>query len=214
MTTVIAVDGLAASGKGTLCRSLCRIFGFDNLDTGLLYRGVAALVIDAGVSPEDESACTDIASDMPLDTLKRDGLRTESLGQVASKVSAIPGVRAALLDFQRSFAANPPSGKGAVLDGRDIGTVIFPNADLKLWLIADPEVRGQRRWKEMGGEGSGEDLDSIIASIRERDRREATRATAPMIPADDAFIIDTSALTVDEVLTIALTAAKERGIGK
>lgn len=209
MSFVIALDGPAASGKGTLGRALAAELGLDYLDTGLIYRGVARLALDQGLDPSSE-ACTPLARALAPADLARDDLRTEEVGQAASRVSAIPGVRAALLEFQQHFAANPPNGVGAILDGRDIGTVVCPGADVKLWLVADPLVRARRRHAENLAKGEPSDLDAIAASIAERDHREATRATAPMRPADDAVAIDTSRLTRGEVLDMAMAAVIPR----
>src|SRR5690606_20406537 len=137
-----------------------------------------------GVALEDADGCTKVAENMPLDALSADGLRTEEVGQAASKVSAIPGVRAALLDFQRRFATQPPGGRGAILDGRDIGTVVCPDANVKLWVTADSETRALRRYAEAKAKDPNADYGAILASIRERDEREATRTVAPMKPAE------------------------------
>lgn len=200
---VIAVDGPAAAGKGTLTRRLAQALGYDRLDTGLLYRAVGLCALETGVVPEDEAACTRLALALRADDLERDGLRDEMVGQMASKVSAVPGVRTALFEFQRSFAMHPPGGRGAVLDGRDIGTVVCPDAVAKLWLTAAPEVRARRRAAEQAARGESADVAAIAASIRERDHRETTRAVAPMIPAADALVIDTSDLDPDAVLDMA-----------
>lgn len=198
MGIVIAVDGQAAAGKGTLSRSLARLMGLAHLDTGALYRAVARAAMDRGVDPGDHAACTALAEEMDASWTLRGDLRGEAVGQVASKVSAIPGVRAALLDFQRRFAAEHPGApNGAVLDGRDIGTVICPDADLKVFLVADAAARARRRHAEDPDAG---DVAAIEASIRERDEREASRAVAPMRPSADALVIDTSDMTAWDVL--------------
>ena len=204
MGLVIAVDGPAAAGKGTLARMLAAEFGLAHLDTGALYRAVARLVMDAGVDPDDTDACTAIADNMDPASTARPDLRGEKVGRMASRVSAIPGVRTALFEVQRRFAASPPDGAaGAVLDGRDIGTVICPDANLKIYLLADPDARARRRHAEAP---DGPCIGEIAASIRERDTREATRAVAPMCPADDAVIIDTSRLAPADVLARAIDA--------
>lgn len=198
MGIVIAVDGPAAAGKGTLSRALASELGLAHLDTGALYRAVARAAMDRGVDPDDHAACTVLAEELDASWTLRPDLRGEAVGRVASRVSAIPGVRAALLDFQRRFAATHPGApNGAVLDGRDIGTVVCPGADLKVWLVADAASRARRRHAE---DPAGESLAAVEASIRERDEREASRAVAPMRPADDAVVINTSDIGPDEVL--------------
>ncbi len=206
---VIAIDGPAAAGKGTLARSLAERLNLQYLDTGALYRAVGHAVLAAGQDPTDEFAATAAARSLRPETLEiGPHLRTEQVGQAASKVSAIPAVRAALLQFQRDFAATLHAGKrGSVLDGRDIGTVVCPDADVKLYIDADPEVRATRRAREMAAKDPGADVEAIRASIMERDLREATRAVAPMKPAADAVVIDTTALSPEEVLARALAAA-------
>jgi cytidylate kinase len=207
---IIAIDGPAAAGKGTLARSIAAELGFDYLDTGLLYRAVARRVLESGAGADDAVAATSQALALSADDLARPDLRGEVVGQAASKVSAVPGVRAALLDFQRAFADMPPGGVGAVLDGRDIGTVVCPGAAVKLWVVADPAVRAKRRWAEAAARGEAVSLEAVAASIAERDAREASRATAPMRPAGDAVVVDTSWLTPGEVLEVALVAALPR----
>lgn len=196
MSLTIAIDGPAAAGKGTVARALAADLGLSYLDTGLLYRATAALVSD-DVTPEEA------ARNLTEGDLQRDGLRTAEIGQKASQVSAIPAVRAALLAFQQDFAKRP---EGAILDGRDIGTVICPEADLKIFLTASAEARGKRRFAELAAQGSPLSLEDVIADIRTRDARDAGRDAAPMKPADDAIIIDTSEIPADEV--IALVSAE------
>ena len=195
MIFTVAIDGPAAAGKGTISRAVAKRFGFRHLDTGLLYRAVGAKGGDPataarGLRPED---------------LERDGLRSLEAGQAASRVAAIPEVRAALIDFQRRFAR---SDGGAVLDGRDIGTVICPEAEVKLYVTASPEVRAHRRWLEVGG-----DAALVLAEVKERDARDMGRADAPLKPAADAVLIDTSDLGIDEAVAsaIALVAARLSG---
>lgn len=209
---VIAVDGPAASGKGTLSKRLAAHFNLAYLDTGLIYRAVGRSVLDSGADPGDAEAATAIAEAMQPDALSREGLRTEETGAAASQVAAIPGVRAALLDFQRRFAAMPPGGKaGAVLDGRDIGTVICPDADLKLFLMASPEVRASRRAAELRDRGEDVIYDAVLASLKARDERDSGRSEAPLLPADDAIRLDTDTLDADAVFAIAAElAAKVR----
>jgi cytidylate kinase len=200
---IIAVDGPAAAGKGTIARALARHFGYHFLDTGSLYRMVGLAVLRAGGDPRDQEAA--IAAAQGLDPARyQDGdLRNEDVGQAASIVAVVPEVRSALLDLQRSFARKPP---GAVLDGRDIGTVVCPEADVKLYITASPEVRAERRARELGST----DLAAVLAEIRSRDARDSQRATAPLVPAKDAVVIDTSAMGVDEALQAAIAAATVR----
>ncbi|WP_374632830.1 d(CMP) kinase [Paracoccus sp. (in: a-proteobacteria)] len=190
MPFTIAIDGPAASGKGTIARALARHFGFHHLDTGLLYRAVGARGGDpvAGarsLTPED---------------LARSDLRTAEAGQAASRVAVIPEVRAALVAFQHRFARQEP---GAVLDGRDIGTVICPEADLKLYVTASDQVRAHRRALELGA-----DVEQMLRELRERDARDAARDVAPMRPAGDAILLDTSDMSIDEAVSRAVEAAR------
>lgn len=185
MIFTVAIDGPAAAGKGTISRAIAARFGFAHLDTGLLYRAVGAkggdpIAAARTLSPED---------------LARDDLRTLEAGQAASRVAAIPEVRAALVDFQRRFARTEG---GAVLDGRDIGTVICPEAEVKLFVTASPEVRARRRHTELGG-----DYDQVLREVVERDTRDAARADAPMRAAEDAIVIDTSDMTIDAAVARA-----------
>ena len=187
MTFTVAIDGPAAAGKGTLSRAVAAHFGFAHLDTGALYRAV-------GVKGGDP---VEAARSLAPEDLARDDLRTLAAGQAASRVAVIPEVRQALLEFQRSFARRPG---GAVLDGRDIGTVICPEAEVKLFVTASSEVRAHRRWLEVGG-----DERQVLAEVRERDERDMNRADAPLKPASDAVILDTSALSIDEAVARAIT---------
>jgi cytidylate kinase len=191
----VAIDGPAAAGKGTIGRAIADRFGFAHLDTGLLYRAVGAkggdpVAAALGLTPAD---------------LDRDGLRSAEAGQAASRVAVIPAVREALLEFQRTFARRPG---GAVLDGRDIGTVICPEAEVKLYVTAVDEVRAHRRWLELGGSEP-----EILAALRERDRRDSERAAAPLAAAPDATVLDTSAITVEEAVekAAAIVAAALKG---
>jgi len=188
----VAIDGPAAAGKGTISRAVAERFGFRHLDTGLLYRAVGALGGDPVAAARQLT---------PAD-LAREGLRSLEAGQAASRVAAIPEVRAALVDFQRRFAR---AEGGAVLDGRDIGTVICPEAEVKLYVTASPEVRAHRRWLELGG-----DEDEVLAEVRERDARDMGRADAPLRPAADAVLIDTSAMGIDEAIAAACAVVAER----
>ncbi|WP_149588932.1 (d)CMP kinase [Tabrizicola flagellatus] len=192
MIFTVAIDGPAAAGKGTIGRAVADRFGFRHLDTGLLYRAV-------GVIGGDPVAA---ARALRPEDLARDDLRTLQAGQAASRVAAIPEVRAALLDFQRRFAR---AEGGAVLDGRDIGTVICPEAEVKLYVTASPEVRAHRRWLEVGG-----DEARVLAEVKERDARDMGRADAPLKPAADAVLIDTSAMGIDEAVAAACAVVADR----
>jgi cytidylate kinase len=195
----VAIDGPAASGKGTIGRAIAARFGLAHLDTGLLYRAVGAIGGDPVAA----------AQALTPDDLAREGLRSAEAGQAASRVAAIPAVRAALYDFQRRFARREG---GAVLDGRDIGTVICPEAEVKLYVTASAPVRARRRWLELGGAAAPLSLEAMLAEVRERDARDMTRADAPLKPAEDAVILDTSEMTVDEAVTRAL-ALVETALG-
>ncbi|ETD81679.1 (d)CMP kinase [Rhodobacter capsulatus] len=192
MIFTVAIDGPAAAGKGTISRAVAERFGFAHLDTGALYRAV-------GVKGGDPVAA---ARGLTPADLARDDLRTLEAGQAASKVAVIPEVRQALLDFQRDFARR---AGGAVLDGRDIGTVICPEAEVKLFVTASPEVRAHRRWREVGG-----DAAQVLAEVKERDARDMTRADAPLKPAADAVVIDTSSLSIEEAIAAACAVVSER----
>ena len=196
---VIAVDGPAASGKGTVAQRLARAYGLPFLDTGLLYRAVGVLAQRAAGLVDEHSA---EAAAFGLDPTVLDDpeLRTRAAGELASQSAVFPGVRAALLDFQRAFAAQ---GSGAVLDGRDIGTVIVPDARAKLFVTASPEVRAERRWKQLVGQGESVDLADILADIRLRDERDSGRAAAPLVMADDAVLLDTSNLSIEQAADAA-----------
>jgi cytidylate kinase len=198
---IIALDGPAASGKGTLGKRLAAHYGLRHLDTGLLYRAVAKAVIDAGQQPADENAA--LAAALTLDPAQFDeaALKAQGIGVAASVVSAMPQVRAALLAFQRDFAAAPP---GAVLDGRDIGTVICPDADVKIFVTAAPEVRARRRAAEFAGSGRPVDEAAVLADIKARDDRDMNRAAAPLKQAPDAHLLDTTHLDIDAAFRAAL----------
>ena len=202
---VVAVDGPAASGKGTVARRLAERLGFARLDTGLLYRAVAKRVIDGGGDPADGAEAARAARALRTDDLAGEGLRDETVAAAASVVAADAGVRAALLDFQRGFAADPPgAAAGAVLDGRDIGTVVCPDARVKLFLDASPEVRALRRVRELRERGSDAIYAAVLRDMEARDARDRGRAAAPLAPAEDAFVIDTSTMNADEVFREAL----------
>jgi len=198
---IIAIDGPAASGKGTLGKKLAAHYGLRHLDTGLLYRAVAKAVLDVGRSASDTAAA--VAAAKALDPVSFDEviLKSHAVGETASVVSAIPEVRAALLAFQRDFAAAPP---GAVLDGRDIGTVICPAADVKIFVTASPEVRARRRAKEYQAAGRPIDEAAVLADIRKRDERDSHRAAAPLRQAPDAHLLDTTHLDIDAAIRAAI----------
>src|SRR6516162_1797194 len=203
---IIAIDGPAASGKGTLGKRLAAWYGLRHLDTGLLYRAVAQAVLAAGHQLDD--AAHAVAAAQSLDPTRFDeaALKSHAAGEAASVVSAIPEVRVALLRLQQEFAAIPP---GAVLDGRDIGTVICPCADAKIFVTASPEVRAQRRAIEMHSRGQTADEAVILEDIRRRDERDSQRAVAPLKPAEDAHILDTSDLDIEAVLRHAIAIVEE-----
>ncbi len=198
MGFVIAIDGPAASGKGTLAARLGEAFGLPVLDSGLLYRAVAKAVVGAGGALEDEEACAAAARALTLGDLSDPGLRTAAMGEAASRVAVHASVRAALIGAQRAFAAREP---GAVLDGRDIGTVILPNADAKLFVTASPEARAARRWRESGDRDAT--YEAVLADILRRDARDEGRVTAPLRRAPDAILLDTTDLSIDAAFDAA-----------
>jgi cytidylate kinase len=203
-TFVIALDGPAASGKGTLARLIAKEYDLAYLDTGSLYRGVAWVVLNAGGDPGDERAAVAAAENFSLDQIAGADIRTREVGAGASKVAAMPRVRKALLDFQRRFAENPPGGKrGAVLDGRDIGTVVCPDAALKFFVVASPEVRAHRRWLELRETKPAITEKEVFDDLAERDARDAARADAPMREAEDAELLDTTHLTIEAAFAAA-----------
>lgn len=202
---IVAIDGPAAAGKGTLARRLAAHLGYAYLDTGLLYRATGKKVLDAGGDPADPNTAEAVAKALVAADLEADGLRTDEAAGAASKVAAIPAVRAALLEFQRRFAAAPPApAEGAVLDGRDIGTVVCPDADVKLFVTASDEVRAERRAKELRQAGHDAITARVLQEMKERDARDRARDVAPLIAAEDAIEIDTSDLDADQVFEKAL----------
>ncbi|MGE3622918.1 MAG: (d)CMP kinase [Bdellovibrionales bacterium] len=212
---VIAIDGPSASGKGTIARKLAGHFRFSHLDTGLLYRAVGLAVLDASGDPADAEAAEQAALDLPAGGIERlldnPALREDRVSGAASKVAAIPGVRAALLKFQQDFCAHPPHNRpGAVLDGRDIGTVIAPQAPVKIYVTASVEARAERRFKELQGRGENATYAAVLADMKERDARDVSRAIAPAKPAPDAVTLDTTNMTADEAFEAAVRIAEEK----
>jgi len=202
---VVAVDGPAAAGKGTLARRIAATLGVPHLDTGLLYRAVGRRVLDLPHGdPRDAVLAEEAARTLAERDLTRGDLRSPEADAAAAAVAAIPAVRAALVDFQRGFAAR----NGAVLDGRDIGTVIFPDAAVKLFVTASPEARAERRWKELYGRGIAADLSQVMADIRSRDEQDANRPVAPLRAADDAVTIDTTDLDADAAFAAAMLVVR------
>ena len=204
---IIAIDGSAASGKGTLAKRVAAEFGYDYLDTGALYRAVALSLLKAGVNSNniDEKQAVNSASKLDLSLTQTAEIRTDNVAALASIVAAISPVRAELLALQRSFATAPPSGKGAVLDGRDIGTIVLPDADIKFFIDADLDIRAERRTKELLQAGQSVMFRDVLTDMQERDTRDKSRSAAPLRPADDAIIIDTAAMDADEVVTVAMS---------
>ena len=206
-SVIIAVDGPLASGKGTIARALGARFGVPHLDTGALYRAVAVAMIEKGLPPEDADAAEEVARTLDVNAIDEGKIRTAGAGVAASVVSAHPRVRAALLDVQRTFANQPG---GAVLDGRDIGTVICPDADVKLFVTADEESRAWRRRAELVNRGEDISFEQVLGQLRQRDARDASRADAPMLKADDAIELDTSEMSVDEAVREAIRLVEEK----
>lgn len=202
---IIAIDGPAAAGKGTLARRLSKHLNLAYLDTGLIYRAIGKRMLVVEADPKNAALAESEARAMRPEDLKLEGLRTDEVAQVASMVSALPGVRAALLEFQRNFATCPPDGKaGAVLDGRDIGTVVCPEAPHKLFITASMEVRARRRVKELQNRGLKAIYARVLEDMKERDARDRRRAVSPLEPASDAHTLDTSDWDVDQVFQAAL----------
>jgi cytidylate kinase len=208
---IIAIDGPAASGKGTLAKRLAAHYGYKHLDSGLLYRGVAKAVLDAGKPADDKAAA--IAAAKVFDPLRYDEsvLKGDEVAKAASLVAAIPEVRAELVAFQRSFAQSKP---GAVIDGRDIGTVIAPSADVKIFVTASPEERARRRVLELQGRGESPDPEAVLADIHARDARDMGRATAPLKQAPDAYLLDTTHLGIDAAVRAAIDIVEAARAGR
>lgn len=201
---IIAVDGPAAAGKGTIAKALAQHLSYHHLDTGTLYRRVGLELLKSDGDIHDSKVAAAIAQNLHSYAYLDYELRTEAVGAAASIVASIPEVRSALLEFQRSFAEQKP---GAVLDGRDIGTVVCPNADVKLFVIASPEVRASRRQAELKASGADVSFEAVLQDIRQRDERDQNRAVAPLACAADAVIIDTSEMTADEAIAAAIRVA-------
>jgi CMP/dCMP kinase len=191
---IIAIDGPAASGKGTLAKRLAAHYGYRHLDTGVIYRAVAYALLTSGLDLNDEAQAARVAMTIDPETFEDSALKSQAVGSAASVVSALPKVREALVDFQRRFAASPP---GAVLDGRDIGTVICPDAEVKIYVVADPRVRAQRRTLEARGRGEPADEAAVLADILARDERDQNRSVAPLKQASDAYLLDNSHLDIE-----------------
>lgn len=203
---IIAIDGPLASGKGTISRALSEHFGLPHLDTGTLYRATALAVLDAGDDPCDEEAAARAAKSIDPANIDQERIRSAEAGAAASKVAALPKVRQALFDLQRAFAEQPG---GAILDGRDIGTVICPDADVKLFVTAPAEVRARRRWTELNAKGEPITYEEMLAQTRERDARDAARDDAPMQAAKDACLLDTASLSIDAAVAEAISLVEK-----
>lgn len=202
---VIAVDGPAGSGKGTLARRIADHLGYAHLDTGLLYRAVGLSLLRGGDGVDDEETAVAAAQALTSDILEDPALRTDEAADAASRVAVMPAVRSALVAFQRRFASDPPNGAaGAVLDGRDIGTVICPDADYKIFVDASPEERADRRVKELRERGVEAIYARVLQDMKERDARDRSRRVAPLVPADDAYLLDTTSLDADAAFVAAL----------
>ncbi len=211
---IVAIDGPSASGKGTLARRLAEALDFAYLDTGMLYRAVGAAVLAAGADPGEPAAAVEAARAIELSDLERPGLRGEAVGQAASIVAVMPGVRGALLALQRRFAAAPPGGAaGAVLDGRDIGTVVCPEAEVKIFVTASLEGRARRRHKELLERGEASIYARVVQEMRARDGRDSERAAAPLRPAPDAVVLDTNELDAEDTFRAALEIVDSRRAG-
>jgi cytidylate kinase len=208
---IIAIDGPAASGKGTLGKRLAAHYGLRHLDTGLIYRAVAKAVLDKGQRPNDAAAASAAAKSLDPSHFDEVALKAHSISEAASVVSAISAVREALLAFQRDFAARPP---GAVLDGRDIGTVICPNADVKIYVTATPEVRARRRAAEYNAQGRAIGEAEVLADIFNRDKRDQNRAIAPLKQAQDAHLLDTTHLDIDAAIRAAIDIVEASRAGR
>ena len=202
---IIAVDGPAAAGKGTIARALARHFGYHFLDTGTLYRRVGLALLKSGADPSDSKAAVAIARNLGSHAHEEQELRSEAVAAAASIVAVIPEVRTALLDLQRQFARKPP---GAVLDGRDIGTVVCPDAEVKIYVTASAQVRARRRQEELRSYGQDIDFAAVLQDIRKRDKRDSMREVAPLLPAGDAAVLDTSEMTIEAAIAAAISLVR------
>ncbi|KSV82434.1 (d)CMP kinase [Ensifer sp. ENS08] len=200
MTFTIAIDGPAAAGKGTLSRRIAEEYGFHHLDTGLTYRATAKALLDGGLPLDDEAVAEKVAREVELAGLNRSVLSAHAIGEAASKIAVMPAVRRALVEAQRAFSLREP---GTVLDGRDIGTVVCPDAPVKLYVTASPEVRAQRRYDEITGNGQPADYQTIFEDVKKRDERDMGRADSPLRPADDAHLLDTSEMSIEAAFQAA-----------
>lgn len=200
MTFTIAIDGPAAAGKGTLSRRIADVYGFHHLDTGLTYRATAKALLDAGLPLDDEAVAEQMALHLDLAGLDRAVLAKHEVGEAASKVAVMPSVRRALVQAQRNFAARQP---GTVLDGRDIGTVVCPDAPVKLYVTASPDVRARRRYDEIISAGGAADYDAVFEDVKKRDERDMGRSDSPLKPAADAHLLDTSKMGIEAAFQAA-----------
>ncbi len=200
MTFTIAIDGPAAAGKGTLSRRIAEEYGFHHLDTGLTYRATAKALLDGGLPLDDEAVAEKVAREVELAGLDRSVLSAHAIGEAASKIAVMPAVRRALVEAQQVFSLREP---GTVLDGRDIGTVVCPDAPVKLYVTASPEVRAKRRYDEIIGNGQPADYQTIFEDVKKRDERDMGRADSPLRPADDAHLLDTSEMSIEAAFQAA-----------
>jgi CMP/dCMP kinase len=208
---IIAIDGPAASGKGTIARYLAQVYGLHHLDTGLLYRAVGKGMLDAGYAPDDTTRAIEVAVSLDPKKFDDNALKAQAITEAASVVAAIPEVRQALMSYQRQFAMKAP---GAVLDGRDIGTVIAPGADVKLFVVATPEVRAKRRVLELRARGEAADEQEVLADLIRRDERDSRRTAAPLKAAPDAHLLDTTHLGIDAAFRAAVTIVEAARTGR
>lgn len=198
--TTIAIDGPAAAGKGTLSRQIAEAYGYHHLDTGLTYRATAKALLDRGLPLDDEAVAADVARNLDLTGLDRTVLSAHGIGEAASKIAVMPGVRRALVEAQREFAAREP---GTVLDGRDIGTVVCPDATVKLYVTASADVRARRRYDEIIAHGGTAAYDAVFEDVRRRDARDMGRADSPLRPAENAHLLDTSEMSIEAAFSAA-----------
>ena len=195
---IVAIDGPAASGKGTIAKKLAEYFNLSYLDTGILYRAVALQLLTKGMNEKDSQSAEKVARQVSIASIDHTGIRTQAVSDLASKIAAIPGVRQELLDRQRRFAQNPDPGKdGAILDGRDIGTIVCPHADFKIFIMADLEIRAKRRWKELLQSDPTVIYCEVLEEMRSRDERDTNREDAPLVVTSGALVIDTSNNSID-----------------